>query len=152
MKGKSRKGTVLILALWSLGLLVVFALAIGMRIQQKITLTSRLEKRAQLYYAAEAGIKRAVSLLKKDLAQQRSIRKTVLFNAPSLFKGIPLGSLFFDVGYGAANDSEHPSGVAVYGIVDEERKININNCDRSTLENLFRIVAGASREKAGNLA
>ena len=93
LSARSQRGSILILALWSLGLLTVFALLIGTRVQQKIFLLSRIEKRTRVYDAAEAGIRKAVALLKNQVASEpKVVLKTVLFNSPELFKDAEIGA------------------------------------------------------------
>ena len=146
---KSRQGSILILALWSLGLLTVFALSIGMRVQQKIVLVSRIERRTQVYDAAEAGIRQAIAFLKSQTADPKAILKTVLFNSPAFFKEIKLGKAVWDVSYMSYDGEDYSQ--RIYGIVDEERKININTCDRTTLENLLTEVSGLSDDARKDL-
>ena len=54
----SPKGVVLILTLWVLSLLTIFAVHIGMQVRQRATLMTRLQIRSQLRYLAEAGVKK----------------------------------------------------------------------------------------------
>src|SRR3990167_9534398 len=121
----SRKGMVLIMALWSLGVLAVFAIGLGAKTRQEIILASRLEDRARLYYAAEAGIKKTVALLKMESKGAQHLLKTMLFDNPTLFQEKTVGRLVFDVMY-----REYDGPGQAYGIVDEERKININKADQ----------------------
>jgi general secretion pathway protein K len=141
----SRKGTVLILALWALALLTVFAIALGVKIRQKIVVVSHLEKRAKLYYAAQAGILKSLALLKREAQGRSFIGKTALFNDEEIFKKTSLGSTSFSVMY-------VESGAKVYGIRDEERKININTADPTTLMNLFGEAGHLSKERSRELA
>src|SRR3989338_1952047 len=138
---RSQQGTILILTLWALGLLTVFAIAIGFKIQQKIILASRLGKRAQLYYAAEAGVKKSIALLKKEGGQNKVISKISLFNNPDLFQAVPVGSFVFDVSSGKT-----------YGLVDEERKLNVNTADQPAVASLLREVLDVGEETAEDFA
>jgi len=145
-QSSSQKGTVLVLALWSLGLLTIFAVGLGAKTRQEIILAGRLEDRARLYYAAEAGIKKSVALLKME-ANGKALSKTTLFNNPTLFREKTLGFLVFDVMH-----PEYDGPRQVYGIVDEERKININKADEKTLQRLFLYATDLSEEGVRKLA
>ena len=58
---RNRKGMVLVLALWVLSILAIFALSIGVGLRQKIGLVSRLENRDEVQAKLkEQGIPTAV--------------------------------------------------------------------------------------------
>ena len=146
MKPTLQRGSILILALWSLGLLTVFTISVGAVVQQRISLVSRIERRIQVYDAAEAGIRKAIVLLKSERAAvPLSAQKTALFDSPQFFKAVKVGSAVFEVSY-------YDGFGLRYGLIDEERKINVNTSDRVTLENLFKEVTPLSEEARQDLA
>ena len=63
-KRQREKGMVLILALWALGLLTVFAVNLHYMVRQRMTLLARLEQRAQLGNTAAIGVRQAIGVLK----------------------------------------------------------------------------------------
>ena len=142
-----QSGTILILALWSLGLLTIFALTLGGMVRQKIALFSRLEERNKLHLLAEAGIKKAIVILNQDLTSNKMNR----CNKEKDFGAIQLDNGVCEVSY-EYNDGKifHPQ--KCYGIVDEESKININKADVSVLKNLIKSILGWQDSDAKNLA
>ncbi|HOW36416.1 MAG TPA: type II secretion system protein GspK [Candidatus Omnitrophota bacterium] len=151
----ARSGTVLVLALWALGLLTVFALNLGAGIRQKIILISRLEQREKIHDVAEAGVKKAIAVLNSTYVGDSPVysveRKIKWHDNGYQFGHIEIGNGVCEVSY----DSVDGAGwhrQKYYGIVDEERKININKTDATTLENLFKLVLGRDARVARDLA
>lgn len=138
-RSPSNKGSVLVMALWALILLTVFAVQLGVVVRQKIALARRLDERDKLFYIAEAGIKRGVAELRKaeeplEVNTQINLWKD---NAES-FKDIPVGegsfSVIYRVGGGSANDPR-------YGFGDESAKVNINHANADVWERLLRMTS-----------
>ena len=147
----NHKGTVLVIVLWTLCLLTTFAVSLGFGVRQKIIMVGRLDARDRLHFIAEAGIKRAIlELKKKDRTSGFDALKDYWSNNIGIFKEIQVGAGRFTVGYDYL-DTESGEYQVRYGIIDEERKININKAQRSVIERLFRIV-GLSEMKAQNLS
>lgn len=152
---KSNKGTVLILVLWAIGLLTVFAVHIGLRVQQKIHLLSRLDKRAQLHLIVASGIQRAQAVFYTDRkingSSNQKQKKVIRFNNPAQFQGKKIGQGTYEVSYrDYPHDADFP--IERYGFIDEERKININKADGRVLKSLIQDVTGMNEEGADDLA
>jgi len=60
-----RQGSTLILAMWTLLLLTTFAVQLGVIVRQKITLVHRLDNRDNRTRIAQAGVKYAITQLRK---------------------------------------------------------------------------------------
>ncbi len=152
---KSDTGTVLILVLWALGLLTVFAVHIGARVQQKIHLLSRLDKRARLHLTAVGGVQKARAVFHTDLkingSSNPAQKKRIRFNNPDQFHNVKIGRGTYTVSYQDYTDGVDFS-VKRYGFVDEERKININKADAPVLKRLIPDVTGMPEEEAESLA
>ncbi len=143
-------GSVLIMALWALILLTVFAVQLGVIVRQKITLARRLDERDKLFYIAEAGIKRAVAELRKteeplEVNTQINLWKD---NAES-FGNIPIGegsfSVIYRAGGGGANGQR-------YGFGDEGAKININHADADVWDRLLRMTSSMDEDDIKQLS
>ena len=66
----SRRGSILIVALWVITILSIFCISVGYHVRQKISLSERLDQREMLYGIAEAGIQKAlVELAKPDTSE-----------------------------------------------------------------------------------
>ena len=135
-----RQGSVLIFSLWVLALLTMFAVSIGLSVRQRATLFSRIENRSQLRWIAEAGIKKAIGALKEDWKRNNgrltAEGKQYLYNNPDRFKSVGIGAGIFNV----FNESKSHAleQQRFYGVVDEERKLNINTASLEELVNLFQ--------------
>jgi len=149
------KGSVLILVIWSLGLLSVFALHLGMSIRQKTKVLSRLEQRERLRSISAGGVKIARAAFYHDYkfmgADRHSRLRMMRRNNPEEFQDIKLGRGSCDVRYAHdAGGAEDP--LTRYGMTDEEGRININTADVQVLKRLFRLVLKCEDDKAADLA
>ncbi len=155
----SEKGSILILTLWTVAFLGIFASYIGLQVGQKALLLASLEHRNQLHYIAEAGIKKAIAALRKDITrngeQYNSYSKFYRHNNKDIFFNVSMGDGTFSVSYpyfdGSFNNRRVSYNTVYYGLEDEERKININMADRRTLLRLIRLVTNVSESKAKGL-
>jgi general secretion pathway protein K len=152
---KKRRGSILILALWTLTMLSVFAATIGLTIRQRINLMGRVEKRSELRQMADAGVKTAVSALKLNMYQNgngfNNMTKYYRHNNEAMFKEQPWASGSFSVQY-PYYDAVAGQIATRYGLLDEESKININTAGRDVLVQLFISVFTSDRQKAQDLA
>ena len=150
-----KAGSVLILSLWTVVFLSVFAVQIGMKVQQKATLLLRLETRSKLHFIADAGIKKAIATIRKDIVRNgnlyTSYGKYYRHNNRDKFKGIIVGDGYFDVSYPYYGGSSSEVQIK-YGVVDEESKININTAAQDVLVRLIINVLGLEPEDAVWLA
>lgn len=151
---RQNRGTILVIALWSLSLLAVFALTLSTIVRQKIELLSRLENRSNVHLIAEGGIKKAVVILKRDLninPRLSAARKMNRYNNQRDFKNIEFERGFCDVHYDYADmGMKYPQ--ERFGFSDEESKININKADTLTLKRLIKSVFNWADDDAQRLA
>jgi len=145
----------LVLALWALTLLAVFALSISVQARQKLNLLSRIESRSELPFTAESGINIAVALIKKHLAKQNyeynAEEKRFFHNNPVDFGEAEIGLGIFEVSYYAL-DSGKDGNTKRFGVIDEQSKININKSDKAVLQTLIKNVLEYGDEEALELA
>ncbi len=147
----SRKGSILIITLWSLCLLSVFAVILGYQTRQKIMVIKRLDERDSLRFIAEAGIKRAIIELEKREEKTYDALNDYWSSNVSVFKDFRIGDGVSNICY---NYIDEKTGVLEtrFGLIDEERKININKASQIVLERLFRITANLDEMEAQELA
>jgi len=150
-----KRGSVLILAIWTLSFLSLFAAYIGLRVRQRVALLSRLETRSQLHFIAESGIKLAIAALRDDLKrnyhQYTPYGKFYRHNNTDLYADIEIGKGKVDIFYNFVADNISASEIR-FGIVDEESKININSANRETLIRLMRNVVTHTKDNIADLA
>ena len=148
---KRHKGSILIIALWSLCLLSAFAVILNYQIRQKLVLANRLDQRDKLRFIAEAGIQKGIMELKNDPERTYDSLGDSWSNSPGAFKNINVGDGEVSLTYSYL---DRKSGLLEtgYGCVDEERKININKAELKVLERLFKIVLAGDEPQAQELA
>ncbi|HNW40169.1 MAG TPA: type II secretion system protein GspK [Candidatus Omnitrophota bacterium] len=149
-EAKSR-GSILIVALWSLCLLSAFAVILNYQVRQELALAIRLDQRDRLRLIAEAGVDQAIMELKSNPEKMYYCLADSWSNNPAAFKNIQVGSGEFSLTH---SYPEKKSGLMQtgYGCVDEESKININKAESGVLERLFRIVLACDEIQAQELA
>ncbi|MBI5144294.1 MAG: general secretion pathway protein GspK [Candidatus Omnitrophica bacterium] len=147
----NKRGSILIIALWSISLLSVFAVILGSQVRYEMTLVKRLDERTQLRFISEAGIKLAIAELKAEAENTYHSMIDMWSNNPQAFKDVNLGEGTFAICYDYVYDRSKGSELK-YGLVDEERKININKMDRTVLKRLFVSILNMDEDNAQNLA
>ena len=133
------KGSVLVLALWVLTMLSIFALSLGLGVRQRAALLERLSTLDALYPIAYSGVEKAKSLVNLD-------SDTVVDTLLDPWAASGAGQEDLANGFFLLGDAERP------GLVDEERKINLNAASLEVLSRLLQIAAGLSREQAEEIA
>ena len=146
-----RKASILIITLWSLCILSVFAVYLGYSSRQKLIFIKRLDEISRLRYIAEAGIKKATSLLDFDSEMSYFALNGELSSNPVLFQDIELDGGVFNVCYSYL-DSQSGLNKLQYGLVDEARKININKADLTLLTRFFVVALNLGETEAQGLA
>jgi general secretion pathway protein K len=140
------KASVLIFSLWVLMMLTVFVSAIGLKVRQRIMLASTLEERSRFHHTAEAAVKLAIAFLRQEMVSDplgaTATAKAARYNNPEIFKELKIEDGTASVGHEIGFANGQP--VNVYGLVDEERKVNINTADRNVLSKLIGLVSHLS--------
>ncbi|MBI5150933.1 MAG: general secretion pathway protein GspK [Candidatus Omnitrophica bacterium] len=147
----SRKGSILIIAIWSICFLSTIAVALGVGVRQKLRLIQRLDERDRLYLVADAGVKRAIAELRKGKDNTFDSFRDICADNPGVFQQIDIGGGQATVGYDLPDELSGKQEI-FYAPIDESRKINLNTADKETLERLFRIVLGGDEMEAQDLA
>lgn len=149
------QGTILIFALWTLTLLVAFAVYISAGVRQRMILVQRLESRSKLSACAVSAIRKGIMALDQahlsSAAACSAPTKAKLMNNENDFSAIALSGAQAGLGYDIFDKSFRQSKKQ-YGMIGEAAKININFADQRTLTRLFQAVLGWSAEKAEKLA
>lgn len=131
MKNPDNKGTILVTSLWIMAILSILAIGIGFRVSIEARLARYNLDRLKAVYLAKAGIVKAQEVLKSDndpydwLYQCGITLNIVKEETPEkIFSNIKLGEGSFSVGYS-------DGGAKKAGMLDEERKININTIGKA---------------------
>lgn len=139
---RKSKGAILIVALWMLAILTVFAVGLGHRMSMEIKIVGFYLDRLKAESLAKAGLRRAIEEKAGELRQGMSTDIDALSeswaNNPELFKKISLGDGTYTVSYEfMEEETEKKEAMTLYGMMDEESRININTAPFEVLTNLF---------------
>jgi len=149
-----RKGSILIFSLWILGLLTVMTVSLGAQVRQKLTFLAGLERRDKIQQVTAAGVKKAIAVLRQDLnlygREWNPSAKKTRFNNPGQFSGIPVGEGMCEVTYEVSEGSVEPE--RMYGMMDEESRINLNKADEQVVKRLLASVVAFPEEDRDRLA
>ena len=149
---RGARGSVLVLAVWSLSLLAVLAGSLGYGVRQRASLIVRMQLRGDLARAAWAGVEKARGLMKMtDATPGLDTLAEDWSNNPSEFQDVPFGQVRFSVGYPVPGVKKGEAPF-IYGLVDEERKINLNTADAETITRLLQAAAGLGSDRAQEIA
>jgi general secretion pathway protein K len=151
-------GSVLIVVIWVITILSILAVSIGIVVSSQVFFVSHYRKQVLAYFIARAGIFQAVGVLDRDkkLSPYDALKEE-WSNEPELFYNKQVGDGFFTVGYEYASGIQRPESgnkgsSSFYGVIDEERKININTASASHLQALFQEVCGVLPGQAKEIA
>jgi general secretion pathway protein K len=155
MKTKNKRASIIVLVSWVLVFLSIFSLSLGFLVRQRLRMVQHLENREKLRFIADAGVKRAISLLKREsLAKSYDTLADPWNQSDENFRDILVGDGLFNVSYQPTGEEKfRDRDEARFGIVDEERKININlTSNPDVLKRLFQEVTDLSERESIALA
>ena len=128
---KANEGSILMLVLWILAFLVLLSLGLGSTTSLDQRLVSYQRDRLMALYLAKAGYFRALVELEQDPTPQvDSYLDPWAYNLEA-FQRATLGEGSFTVSY--LLPGEDGSEGVVYGVVDEDRKVNLNTASQAVL-------------------
>ena len=116
-----------------------------------MNMVQRLDEMDRLSLIAETGIKKGIAKIKGlTVKTYDSFSDSCADNSDS-FKNVDFSGGNFNIGYVLESGRDGKPG-NWYGLIDEGRKININQANRTTMERLFKIVLGFDEIDAQELA
>lgn len=147
-----RQGQALITSLWILLMLTVITISIAHRTSIALRLNCYQRDRLKAVYLAKAGINWAIKIIESD-TNAYDVPDELWADNEEVFKQITFSdnqNEFAVVGYGILDESKEEG--FVYGVRDEERKININKASYGLLAVLLEKcgIEGAA-DKANNI-
>ena len=149
------RGSVLILALWTVIFLAILAVGSSFSVHQKIRALERIEERetvAELGYSGAAlAIDELLSSAEKETTPDTDSLNDFWADDVPVFKDVSFPRGTFSVKYSHINNVTGLSEEK-YGLIDEERKININYADKDILARLFMAIGGRNKGDADTLA
>lgn len=136
VEARGRHGSVLVALLWCIALLALLVGGVLYSANLDLRTAKNQGDEIQAFYLAIAGAEKAKALLFHDeRTRQRAARNHSgeLYDAASEFRDIPLGRGEFRVIRGPRGSE---SGPLVYGLSDEESRLNINEADMDRIGRL----------------
>ncbi|MDD2702658.1 MAG: type II secretion system protein GspK [Candidatus Omnitrophica bacterium] len=116
-----KKGQILMVIVWILVILTVLAVTLGHRVSMALKMSSFRRDAVECLALAKAGISRAAAEIEQDKNKYDSLLESWAGNEP-LFSKIPV-----------PGESRGFATQRVWGMIDEERKININTVSGEVL-------------------
>lgn len=143
---KMKKGSVLIVVLWMLFFIGLLAIVISIYVRARLTLAKEIRDRVYFRYLTEAGLYGAMSVVKNDWTESYDTLNDIWCNSGEYFKERKLELGTFSV----FNIDEE--GKVRYGLIDEDRKINLNRASFTVLKRFFEIVGEVPSYLASEIA
>ncbi len=148
-----QNGFVLIFALWVLGLLTFLAVSVALGVRQKTLAAEKLEEQSRMYYLQEAVLKQVKVYIRKQMNDHQFIYtadlKQQLHNNINFFGRIPFGADNASVSFTLYDQGR---SMEQFGVVDEERKVNLNTTNIYVLQRLIEQVLDVKPEERLQLA
>ncbi|MEO6035847.1 MAG: helix-hairpin-helix domain-containing protein [Verrucomicrobiota bacterium] len=129
-----KNASILVGLLWCVALLSVVVIGLLHAARMDLVVVKNHGDRIQAHYIALAGVEKAKALLYHDVLDRRGASKNhtgLLYDNPKEFREVEFGRGKFRVFH---RDSD--SGESIYGITDEESRLNVNT---ATPENFAKI-------------
>jgi type II secretory pathway component PulK len=150
------KGIILITSLWIIAILTVFAVSVARQASILIRLASYDVDRQKAYFIAQAGIFRALSEKMLEYKTGMSTGIDALSqswaNNKELFLKREFGEGAYTLWHERPVSGPAPGSPEIlYGLMDEQSKLNINIADESTLSNML-VYINADKDQAIEIA
>ncbi len=133
----NKRGSILIITLWILAILSLLAISFAHHTAIGIKLAEYHISSLRNLYICKAGIKRACYELNRDKDKGYDSLNDSWSNNPEVFKNAGVGTGAFTISYQIEDDNEDV--IRVYGMIDEERKININKLVKNGVLDVVRV-------------
>lgn len=133
------RASILVGLLWCIALLALIVVGVLHRSRLDLRTVKNHGDRIQAHYLALAGIERAKALLYHDAIDRRRSANNhsgSLYDSPEDFREIALGRGQYSV-FRQGNRDE--VGGIVYGVADEESRLNVNTASANELRKLYQM-------------
>ena len=131
-----QRGSILVGVLWCMVLLSVLVIGVLHTARMDLLVVKNYGDRVQAHYLALAGVERAKALIYQDVVARQGTSKNhtgTLYNDAKDFQDVPLGRGKLRVFRRAPQEE---GGGIIYGISDEESRLNVNVVESTLLTNL----------------
>ncbi|MEE8074171.1 MAG: PilX N-terminal domain-containing pilus assembly protein [Candidatus Binatia bacterium] len=128
---RASEGSILVLTLWILTMLVLLSVGLGYTTSIDQRLVSYQRDRLRALYLAKAGYFRALAEIQQDSTPEVDSYLETWAQNPEVFQDAALGEGIFTVSYSVPGEDGEKE--VVHGVVDEDRKVNINTAPEAVL-------------------
>ncbi len=128
---RASEGSILVLTLWILTMLVLLSVGLGYTTSIDQRLVSYQRDRLRALYLAKAGYFRALAEIEQDSTPEVDSYLETWAQNPEVFQDAALGEGSFTVSYSVSGEDGEKK--VVHGVVDEDRKVNINTAPEAVL-------------------
>jgi len=131
-----RRGSILVGVLWCMVLLSVLVIGVLHTARMDLMVVKNYGDRVQAHYLALAAVERAKALIFQDVVTRQQTAKNhtgSLYNDPKDFQGVALGRGKLQV---FRRSPQEDGGKIIYGISDEESRLNLNVASANQFTNL----------------
>jgi competence ComEA-like helix-hairpin-helix protein len=131
-----RRGSILVGVLWCMVLLSVLVIGVLHTSRMDLQVVKNYGDRVQAHYLALAGVERTKALLYQDVQTRQQTAKNhtgSYYDDSKDFKDVPLGRGKIQVFHRAPQEE---GGGIIYGISDEESRLNLNSASPNQFTNL----------------
>ena len=142
------RGSVLIMVVWTVILLSVLVAGMGAQGLLAFNVTERMEHRLQASYLAQAGVQQALKVLAADTTSAVDWLGDVWANHEAMLTQQTLGRGSWTVGIPSGPEASPP----IYGLVDEERKLNLNTIPAELFRTLLEDQGQVREDDARRIA
>ncbi|MFH1837134.1 MAG: hypothetical protein ABH862_03370 [Candidatus Omnitrophota bacterium] len=149
---KHKKGSVLIIAMWALSVLTLFAVMMGVDSRGKMTFVGKIGDRDRLRYIAEAGIEKAIIIIAAKGPNPAYDQISDLGGIGTnryVDKKIGNGECY--VGYDYL-DTDSEKIKRWYGVSDCESRISLNKAGYKEISAIIKITTDLDKKNADDLA
>ena len=122
----SHRGSVLVLVVWTTMLLAVLAAALGVQSEAALSRIQRVTDEWRASAIARAGVQHAIMVLKSDPLDTADGLTDAWNNRPDLFQNRIFDNGTINIRHGTE-----------YGLLDEDRKLNLNAATEPVLTRLL---------------
>ena len=127
----------MVAVLWCVVLLAVVVVGVLHTARMDLLVQKNFGDRMQAHYLALAGVEKAKALLYQEAAERKRARRHhsgELYNSPQDFRDVTLGRGHFRV---FRRGREDEGGGTIFGITDEESRLNVNTASQEILGKLY---------------
>lgn len=136
---RRENGSILVGLLWCLALLSVIVVGVLHTSRMDLLVVKNFDDRIQAHYLALAGIEKTKALLfqnAKDRSRSGKNHSGELYNDTGQFRDVPFGRGTFSIMRRGRRDE---GGGIIYGVSDEESRLNINQASVDQLTNIVNM-------------